>query len=546
MRSPLVVLTVLFAALGWPAAHAYAQSAQNDADSAAQISDVEELTAPVIVDGRALFRVRGASSHPASVRADAISRRIVASAADSSFDPDALRLESRPRAIDIMAAQLRLMSVVDADATLEGVDPPTLAAMHAQRIRDAILQFRVDRSPEAIQAAATRFALATLIVVPALWIFVRLMRKLQHLLESRYRERVRNVSIQSFEIVQANKIWGSIAALMSTIRMLALAAFGYIYLHYVLGLFPWTRPTAQNLLEYLTQPLGSIGRALLDAIPDLIFIAIIVLAARYGLRLIRLFFDAIGKGGVTLAGFDRDWATPSYRLVRLAAIVLTAVVAYPYIPGSGSEAFKGISIFLGVMFSIGSSSFISNIIAGYALIYRRAFKVGDRVQIDDVIGDVEQTRLQVTHLRSLKNEEVIVPNSLILNSKVVNYSSLAGRGGLILHTTVNIGYDVGWRKVAGLLLLAARRTTGLLLEPEPFVLQKSLGEFAVTYELNVYCSEAQTMARVYTALHASILDVFNEHGVQIMTPAYEGDPPQPKLAPKDQWALAPAAPTAAA
>lgn len=544
MRSSLIALTVLFATLASPAAHT--QGAENGAAGDAPISDVEELTAPVIVDGRTLFRVRGASSHPASVRADAISRRIVASAEDASFDPDTLRLEIRPQAVDVMAAQLRLMSVVDADATLEGVDRETLAAVHEQRIREAILQFRTDRSSAALQVAATRFALATLVFVPAMWLFMRLMRRLQRLLESRYRERVRNVSIQSFKIVQADRIWASVAALMSAIRVLAVAVLGYVYLHYVLGLFPWTRPTAQNLLEYLTEPLGSIGRAVLDAIPNLIFILVIVLAARYGLRLIRLFFDAVGNGGVTLAGFDRDWATPSYRLVRLAAIVLTAVVAYPYIPGSGSEAFKGISIFLGVMFSIGSSSFIANIIAGYALIYRRAFKVGDRVQIDDVIGDVVQTRLQVTHLRSLKNEEVIVPNSLILNSKVVNYSSLAGRGGLILHTTVGIGYDVGWRKVEGLLLLAARRTGGLLSDPEPFVLQKSLGDFAVTYELNVYCSEAQSMARVYTALHASILDVFNEHGVQIMTPAYEGDPPEPKLAPRDQWAVAPAAPTVAA
>jgi small-conductance mechanosensitive channel len=272
-----------------------------------------------------------------------------------------------------------------------------------------------------------------------------------------------------------------------------------------------------------------------------------VIVARYLLRVLRLFFDAISRGGVALQGFEPEWATPSYRLVRLAVIIFTAVVAYPYIPGSGSEAFKGISIFLGVMFSIGSSSFISNIVAGYALIYRRAFKLGDRVKIDDVVGDVVQTRLQVTHLRSLKGEEVIIPNSLILNSKVVNYSSLAGKHGLILHTTVGIGYEIAWRKVEAMLLAAAERTRGLAHEPTAFVLQKELGDFAITYELNVYCNDAQAMTSLYTALHRNILDVFNEHGVQIMTPAYEGDPAQPKIVPKEQWFAASAtAPTVAA
>jgi small-conductance mechanosensitive channel len=220
--------------------------------------------------------------------------------------------------------------------------------------------------------------------------------------------------------------------------------------------------------------------------------------------------------------------------------VFTAIVAYPYIPGSGSEAFKGISIFLGVIFSIGSSSFVSNTIAGYALTYRRVFKIGDRVKIEDVVGDVVQTRLQVTHLRSLKNEEVIVPNSLIVNSQVVNYSSLARKQGLILHTTVGIGYETPWRKVEAMLLLAAKRTPGLLREREAFVLLKALGDFSITYEVNAYCDDAQAMVGLYSALHRNILDVFNEHAVQIMTPAYECDPEQPKIVPKEQWFVAPA------
>jgi small-conductance mechanosensitive channel len=229
-------------------------------------------------------------------------------------------------------------------------------------------------------------------------------------------------------------------------------------------------------------------------------------------------------------------------MVRVLVVAFALVVAYPYLPGSQSDAFKGVSIFLGVIFSLGSSSAVANIIAGYSLTYRRAYRIGDRVKISDVVGDVAETRLQVTHLRSLKNEEIIIPNSTIMNSHVINYSSLAARHGLILHTTVGIGYETPWRQVEAMLLEAAARTPGLLREPPPFVLQKALGDFAVTYEINVYSDQPQAGPLLYTALHRNILDVFNEYGVQIMTPAYEGDPEQAKVVPKDKWFELPARP----
>jgi small-conductance mechanosensitive channel len=217
-------------------------------------------------------------------------------------------------------------------------------------------------------------------------------------------------------------------------------------------------------------------------------------------------------------------------------------VAYPYVPGSQSDAFKGISLFLGLIVSIGSSSIIANIIAGYSLAYRRPFKIGDRVKINDTVGDVMEMRILVARLRSLKNEEIVIPSTSILNGEVTNYSTLAAEQGLILHTTVGIGYETPWRQVEAMLKLAADRTPGLLREPAPYVLQKSLGDFAVNYELNVHCDDPKQMMPLYSALHRSILDVFNEYGVAIMTPAYESDPEEPKLVPRDRWYAEPAAP----
>jgi small-conductance mechanosensitive channel len=192
------------------------------------------------------------------------------------------------------------------------------------------------------------------------------------------------------------------------------------------------------------------------------------------------------------------------------------------------------------MFSLGSSSIISNLIAGYAMTYRRAFRRGDMIKVGDTVGRVIDVRLQVTHLRNMRNEEIIVPNSEILGSSVVNFSSLSREQGLFLSTTVGIGYEVPWRQVESMLLLAAERTQGVRRDPVPFVLEKSLGDFCVIYELYAAIDDPATRLSMYAALHRSVLDVFNEYGVQIMTPAYEGDPEQPKVVPREQWYAAPA------
>ena len=279
-------------------------------------------------------------------------------------------------------------------------------------------------------------------------------------------------------------------------------------------------------------------------LPDLIFLAILVWVVRIILRMIRRFFEAVEQGRIHLPNFDQEWAAPTYKLVRPMVIAFAIVVGYPYIPGSGSEAFKGVSLFLGIVFSLGSSSFIANMIAGYSMTYRRAFKIGDLVRIGEVMGVVSAVRLQVTHVRTIKNEEVVMPNSEIMNTHVTNFSSLAQSSGLVLHTTVGIGYETPWRQVEAMLLEAARRTPDLMTDPPPFVFHLQLGDFCVTYELNVYCRDPLKMRAIYTDLHRHILDVFNEYGVQIMTPAYEGDPQIPKVVPREQWHLAPAKPDA--
>jgi small-conductance mechanosensitive channel len=272
---------------------------------------------------------------------------------------------------------------------------------------------------------------------------------------------------------------------------------------------------------------------------------VLFVVIRFVLQAIYTFFDRVHRGWIRLQRFEPELALPTYRIVRVLVIVFALVIAYPYIPGSHTEAFKGMSIFFGVVLSIGSSSFIANIIAGYSLTYRRAFREGDRIKVGEQEGFVIQMQTLNTRIRSLKNEEINIPNSLVLGSPIINYTTYQRDPGLILHTEVGIGYDVPWRQVEAMLLEAAKRTAGLKREPVPFVLQKSLGDFTVVYQLNAYCDNAEQMGLQYSALHGHIQDVFNEYGVQIMSPNYVADPQQAKIVPPEQWYAAPAAPPAA-
>jgi len=505
-------------------------------------AEADRPTASVTLDGRALFRVRGFSAYPAQERAEAIAKRIIAIANDAAISPGSLQAVEGDHVTNILAGDRIIMAISDADVSLEGVSRPLLAKAFILRISEAITAYRQERTPRKL-LTNTAYALGASAVLGIVLVLMRrLFRRLDAVAEKRLKSKMEGLRIQTFQIVQTELLWKSLRTAFRTARTLAILTCFVLYAQVVLGLYPWTRPTAQRLLLMLLDPLRTMAVALVAMLPNLMFLAILFVVVRYLLRLMRLFFEAIEHGTVTFAGFDREWAQPTFRIVRVLVVAFGVVVGYPYLPGSQSEAFKGVSILLGLMFSLGSSSAIANIVAGYSLTYRRAYRVGDRVMIGDVLGDVAEMRLQVTHLRSLKNEEIVIPNSTIMNSHVINYSSLAARHGLILHTTVGIGYETPWRQVEAMLIEAAGRTPGLLREPPPFVLQKSLGDFAVSYEINVYTDKPQAGPRLYAALHRSILDVFNEYGVQIMTPAYEGDPEQAKVVPKDKWFELPARP----
>jgi len=477
--------------------------------------------APVVLEGKTLlyFREPALGSSPEE-RARDVGGRLGKLVKNREFRPDSIKVVDDDMASLIIAEGTVLLRVFDRDAAAEGATRQALAERYAGAIRAAIEAHNVEFSFRSLLLSAIYAVVATAVLLAVLfgyrYLFSRLYSRLRALRETR----IRSVRIQTFEILHADRIVWLLVTLARWFRILTTAVFVYSYLLFVLSLFPWTRGIAEAILGYILDPLRDFAAAVLAFLPDLFFLIVIAFITRFVIKFTRFFFEEVEKGKVVLPGFYADWAGPTYKIVRFFILAFALTVAFPYIPGSKSEAFKGVSIFLGVLFSLGSTSTISNVMAGLSITYMRAFKVGDRVRIGDTVGDVIDQSLLVTHLRTIKNEDVTVPNAMVLNAHIVNYSARAKEEGLILHTAVTIGYDAPWRTIHELLIEAARKTPCILVEPKPFVLQTALNDFYVTYELNAHTDDPRQMVDTYSALHRNIQDTFNEAGVEIMSPHY--------------------------
>ncbi len=502
---------------------------------------IDEAT--IIVDGIALFRVAGSPTVPARARAKAITKRIRLLAQDNAFDPNTLVLRKvDDTLVKIFAGEQHILDYFKEDAQLEGNFSPIDLAEELvfPNIIKSINNYRNERKSKVLLEKSIRALGWTVFLSVLLFMLLWFFKRVEIFIEKRFSREIDKLEAKSYKLLKSQYIWRVLETITHLIRAVLILGVVYFFIDSVLSLFPWTRYVSQTLLGYIVTPLISMSWAIIDYLPNLFFLVIFFFVIRFVLRLTYAFFDGINQGQIRISGFDAEWAWPTFQIVRALMIILALVVAYPYLPGSGSEAFKGITLLLGVLFSIGSSSLIANIIAGYTMTYRRAFRVGDRIRIGTNVGDVTRIRSMVTHLRSLKNEEVVVPNSTILNGEITNYSSMADKYGLILHTNVGIGYEVPWRQVEAMLLMAAERTEGLQPRTEPFVLQTALEDFSISYELNVYTRKADQIPKIYAELHRNIQDVFNEYEVAIMTPHYISDTESAKIVKKEHWYASPA------
>ncbi|MBL8208334.1 MAG: mechanosensitive ion channel [Blastocatellia bacterium] len=318
----------------------------------------------------------------------------------------------------------------------------------------------------------------------------------------------------------ARRLRVAMVALLRVARAVIVLAAVAIFVPVELRLLPWTHNYAPIVQDYMLAPLRSLGNGFVKHLPNLLAILVIGFLAWVLMRIARAVFAEIGRGAIRISGFDQNWSPFTYKIAAFLIWICALLVAFPYVPGSESLAFRGVTIFLGALFSLSSTAVVSNVIAGVILTYTSAFRIGEVIKIGDTIGIATARRLLTTRLRTLKNEEVSIPNAVILNSHVTNFSTIARGEGLILHTTITIGYNAPWKQVHDLLLAAARSTPFVLERPAPFVLQTSLNDYHVSYQINVYTDKPREMLNLYSALHYNIQDQFNAAGVEIMSPGY--------------------------
>lgn len=362
--------------------------------------------------------------------------------------------------------------------------------------------------------------LATIGLGLILYSIKRLYPKLVTLIERSEGRYIRSVKFRGIELLNVKSIMHVVLWMAHIAKLMTIVLSLYIYIPLVLSFFPRTSNLAPKLMSYITDPLKKVFGFILEFIPNVFFIIIIVLVTRFLLHLTFFFFHNIDIGRLKFRGFHKDWAIPTYKLTRIFILAMALVMIFPYLPGSSSPAFQGISVFFGVLISLGSSSAVANGVGGVVITYMRPYKVGDIVKISDTMGKVIEKNLLVTRIRTIKNVEVTIPNSMVLSSHMINYSVESEMNGLILNTSVTIGYNVPWRQVHKLLKAAALKTKYITTEREPFVLQTALNDYHISYELNAVTSEPNQMVYIYSELHQNIQDTFNEAGVEIMSPQY--------------------------
>lgn len=497
---------------------------QRIADKKAQIDSLRNIAKgyPVlgIMNDTLFFVYSKIGASTPRERAVSISNKIENLYDDDFLKPDSIVVLKSENTYDIVYGETIIMSVSENDAIWYEKNMPELADEFKEKIRGSVLDGRKEYSWIKI---ITRIGLVLLVLIAA-WFMVRVIGKgysrLLFFIDQKKDKWLKNLAYKDYTFLTAEQEMQVILFMAKIFRWFVYATLIYITLPIIFSIFPFSRNWAGALLQLIWLPFKGVFIAVWEYLPNLFSILVIYFVMRYVIRFVRYIFREIEAEKLKISGFHADWAMPTYSIIKFLLYAFMFVLIFRYLPGSDSDIFKGVSVFIGVLFSLGSSSAIGNVIAGLVITYMRPFKTGDRIKIGDVTGDVLEKTLLVTRIRTIKNEIITIPNSSVLTGNTTNYSIEAKESGLILHTTVTIGYDAPWKHVHEALIEAAKRTEKILDEPKPFVLQTSLDDFYVAYQINAYTREASRQALVYSDLHRHIQDVFNERGIEILSPHY--------------------------
>jgi small-conductance mechanosensitive channel len=444
--------------------------------------------------------------------------------------------------VQIDGATSFIVTAEDADRLAnETVEVAATAA--ATALRQVVRESRESRDVDAIARAVGSALAATAGLALFVWLLQKLRRNLSRRLLAATRLHVSRLQVGGVQVLRRERIATLIDQAMSALYGLVVLVVGSEWLGFVLGRFPFTRAWGELLNSYLFDLAARMGGAVLRAVPDLFTAVVILLIARFITRVLHSFFERVQSAQVQVAWLDADVAVPTRRIAKVIVWLFAVAMAYPYLPGAQTEAFKGLSVLVGLMISLGASNLVGQAASGLILTYGRVYRKGEYVRIADQEGTITDLGIFATRLRTGLGEELTLSNSTILAGTTRNYSRAVRGPGFVLDTTITIGYDTPWRQVHAMLCEAARRTPGVLAEPPPQVFQTALSDWYPEYRLvcQAIPAEPRPRATVLSALHASIQDVFNEYGVQIMSPQYFEDPPTPKIVPPDPWFKPPAA-----
>lgn len=488
-----------------------------------RIDSLRRMTpgAPVVVEGDTLYHLfakRG--GHTPQQRAEMNAAAITELGKRFNLQPDSVYIESSDIVTDLMYGNKVLSSFTDQDGLWEGCSRDQLAAAKRKVIVDKL---KVMKDEHSLWQLGKRILYFILVIIGqyllfklTTWLFNKLKVRIQRLKDTK----LKPISIQDYELLDTQKQVNLLVFLANLLRYAVMLLQLVLTVPLLFSIFPQTKDLAYKLFSYIWDPIKSIFLGIVEYIPNLFTIFVIWLAVKYLVRLVRYLASEIQSERLKIGGFYADWAMPTFHIVRFLLYAFMIAMIYPYLPGSKSGVFQGISVFVGLIVSLGSSTVIGNIIAGLVITYMRPFKLGDRIKLNDTTGNVIEKTPLVTRIRTPKNEVVTIPNSFIMSSHTVNFSQSARDYGLIIHSEVSVGYDIPWRKTHQLLVEAALNTPGVVDDPRPFILETSLQDYYPVYQVNAYIKDANQLAQVYSDLHQNIQDRFNEEGIEIMSPHY--------------------------
>ncbi|WP_315504705.1 mechanosensitive ion channel domain-containing protein [Capnocytophaga sputigena] len=439
---------------------------------------------------------------------------------DPYFVADSIKIKPAGDYLSVMYNDKTITGISMVDALWENSSQTELAQRYANIIKNTIVKYKEQNSLKSVLIRLAELLLVLFIAFILVWAINRLFDFLKKITLNSEHSFLTSIRIRNYDFIKKPGIVKALVKLLAILRIVFLLFLLITIIPLIFDIFPSTQYLSKIIVQWISEPIKNVGIAIIGYLPHLFYIVIIAVITRYVLKILRFFALEIERGILKIKGFHPEWAHTTYVLARMMLWVLALVIMFPHLPGSDSDAFKGISVFLGVLISLGSSSAISNAIAGIVISYMRPFQVGDWIKSGEIIGAVIEKNALVTRLKTINNEDITIPNSAILSGATMNFTSIGKEIGLALNVQVKVRYDYSDNLVEELLIEAALKTNGISPKPHPYIFQISLSELNAVYELNAYTFHPENMYFIKSDLTKNIQSTFRQANIEIFSTQY--------------------------